>query len=514
MTAILDAYGRPIVARQPKRRVRASYDAAADTTRNERHWANADGRSASAATSHEVREKLRRRARYACHESNSYAAGIVRTLANDIIGTGPRLQLMIPGRSDAARRIEREFMLWSYEARLAEKLRSMTIAKVVDGEAFAAFVTNPGLQTPVQLDLALIECDRVKSPWWQLDETEENADGILFDSYGNPRQYTVLQEHPGNDFLTEFGEFDTIDAADMIHLFRLDRPGQRRGVPEIAPALPLFALLQRFTLATLHAAETAASYSGVLFTDDPDNDDESVDAEPGDVIEVEHNSLLVLPNGRKLGQMKAEHPTTNHEMFKRETLREALRCMTMPYNIGSGDSSKYNYASGRLDHQTYDRRIKIDQDYTGAACLDRTFVRWFDEASLIPDRRNRDGSREAYIPDGLPPMAEWNWLWFFDGRPHVDPLKEAAAATTLVNGLLLTEKAYFAERGLDSEEQERQIALEMGLSVPELRKLKAVKRFVSGAAQEAMVREILEMDAAEEAAQERESAREEAAGAA
>lgn len=504
MGVLLGADGRPIRSGKPARsRVRASYDAAATTTRNERHWTNADGKSASAATSYDVRKKLRERARYECHESNSYAAGIVRTLANDTIGTGPRLQLMIPGRADAARQIEREFMLWSYECRLAEKLRTMRIAKAVDGEAFAAFVTNPSLRTRVQLDLALIECDRIKSPWWSLIDDADNADGIQFDAYGNPRSYTVLREHPGSDFITEFGEFDTVPAVDMIHLFRCDRPGQRRGVPEISPALPLFALLRRFTLATLHAAETAASYAGVLYTDDPDNTDDSVDAEPGDVIEVEHNSLLVLPNGRKLGQMKAEHPTTNHEMFKREVLREAARCLNLPYNVAAGDSSKYNYASGRLDHQTYDRSIKIEQDYFGAACLDRTFLRWLNEAVLIPpsvDPMTR--TRKNYIPDGLPPFAEWNWLWFFDGRPHVDPLKEAAAATTLVNGLLLTEKSYWAERGLDHEEQERQLAQELGVTVPELRKLKAVKRFVSGAAQEAMVREILDMEAAEEAAQE------------
>jgi lambda family phage portal protein len=507
MTAILDAYGRPITARPTgRKRVRASYDAAADTTRNERHWANADGKSAAAATSHEVREKLRKRARYACHESNSYAAGIVRTLANDTIGTGPRLQLMIPQRSDASRQIEREFMLWVYESRLAEKLRTKRIAKAVDGESFAAFVTNPALRTRVQLDLALIECDRVKSPWWQLDESEENADGIEFDSYGNPVRYTVLREHPGGDFLTEFGEFDVVAAEDMIHLFRVDRPGQRRGVPEIAPALPLFALLQRFTLATLHAAETAASYAGVLYTDEPDPDpegEESTDSEPGDVIEVEHNSLLVLHAGRKLSQMKAEHPTTNHEMFKRETLREALRCLNMPYNVGSGDSSKYNYASGRLDHQTYDRAIKIEQDYFGAACLDRTFLRWLEEAMLIP----------GYLPDELPPFAEWNWVWFFDGRPHVDPLKEAAAAETLANSCRQTEKEYWAERGFDWEEQERQIAKELGVTVQKLRKLKAVKRFATASSLSDLVLKILDEEAAEELSQEREAAREEVANA-
>jgi capsid protein len=226
----------------------------------------------------------------------------------------------------------------------------------------------------------------------------------------------------------------------------------------------------------------------VLYTDEMDSEDE-VDAIPGEELEVNLNNLLVLDRGRKLEQLKAEHPTTTFEMFKRELLREIARCLNMPYNVAAGDSSKYNYASGRLDHQTYDRSIKIEQDYFGGACLDRTFLRWLEEAMLIP----------GYLPPGLPPFVDWNWLWFFDGRPHVDPLKEAAASTTLINGLLQTEKAYFAERGLDWEEQERQMATELGVTVAEFRKLKAVKRFVTGSAQEEMVRQLLELEAREEA---------------
>jgi capsid protein len=53
----------------------------------------------------------------------------------------------------------------------------------------------------------------------------------------------------------------------VIHLFRAERPGQSRGVPEITPALPLFAMLRRYTLAVLGAAEQAALPSGVIYTD-------------------------------------------------------------------------------------------------------------------------------------------------------------------------------------------------------------------------------------------------------
>ena len=64
-------------------------------------------------------------------------------------------------------------------------------------------------------------------------------------------------------------EFDRIAAEAVIHWFRADRPGQHRGLPEITPALPLFAQLRRYTLAVIGAAETAADFAAVLFTDAP-----------------------------------------------------------------------------------------------------------------------------------------------------------------------------------------------------------------------------------------------------
>jgi hypothetical protein len=31
-----------------------------------------------------------------------------------------------------------------------------------------------------------------------------------------------------------------------------------------------------------------------------------------------------------------------------------------PFNVAAGNSSGYNYASGRLDHQTYFKAIRVD----------------------------------------------------------------------------------------------------------------------------------------------------------
>src|SRR3954463_11208944 len=91
-------------------RLRAKFDSAQTNAENRRHWANADGLSPNAAIRQEIRRVLRNRARYEV-ANNSYARGIVLTLANDTIGTGPRLQMLL-GDAAANRFIEREFGLW------------------------------------------------------------------------------------------------------------------------------------------------------------------------------------------------------------------------------------------------------------------------------------------------------------------------------------------------------------------------------------------------------------------
>ena len=129
-------------ARHPWSLVRmlGRYDAATTTIDNVRHWAAADGLSASAANSPEVRRTLRNRSRYEI-ANNSYARGISLTLANDCVGTGPRLQ-MLTADAFANRFVEQEFFAWADAVGLAEKLRTMRLARVSDGESFGLLTSS------------------------------------------------------------------------------------------------------------------------------------------------------------------------------------------------------------------------------------------------------------------------------------------------------------------------------------------------------------------------------------
>jgi len=54
----------------------------------------------------------------------------------------------------------------------------------------------------------------------------------------------------------------------------------------------------------------------------------------------------------------------------------------MPYNVAAGNSGGYNYASGRLDHQTYFKSIRVDQAFMASKVLDRILAAWLWEYGL------------------------------------------------------------------------------------------------------------------------------------
>ena len=465
---------------EPKRRtvrmvhvplkVRGRYDAAATTDENRRHWANADFLSVNAANNTTVRRTLRSRARYEV-ANNSYARGIVLTLANDCVGTGPRLQMLTD--VDATNRVvEKEFMRWAETISLPEKLRTMRMARAESGEAFGMLVANPKVDSAVKLDLRLIEADQVATPnlvrWFT-----SAVDGVVFDSYGNPIEYHVLKSHPGESFAMFSLDYDRVPASAMVHYFRTDRPGQSRGIPEITPALPLFAQLRRYTLAVLAAAETAADFAAVLYTDAPANG-EADPVEPMDLVELERRMATVLPGGWRLGQVQAQQPVTGFSEFVKEILNEIARCLNMPFNVAYGNSSGYNYASGRLDHQVYYKSIRVEQAQMGLTILDRVFRAWLDEAILIG----------GFLPLSLRtmPFRDLAHQWFWDGQEHVDPAKEANAQATRLQSHTTTLAYEYARQGRDWESELRQRAKEvllmqrLGLPIPQSPATASVER--------------------------------------
>jgi len=141
-------------------------------------------------------------------------------------------------------------------------------------------------------------------------------------------------------------------------------------------------------------------------------------------------------------------------MFQRAILNEIARCLNMPFNIAACNSSGYNYSSGRLDHQTYYKNIRVEQQHIEDIVLDRILTAWISEAVLI----------EGLLPQAARTRdAEFPHQWFWDGHEHVDPAKEATAQAVRLANHTTTLAAEYAKQGRDWEVELRQRAKEIAL---------------------------------------------------
>jgi len=436
------------------RRILAKYDAADS---KDRHWSRADHLSANASASPEVRKLLRERSRYEI-KNNSYGQGIVDTIANDTVGPGIKLQFMHVNPK-VNKHIESLWEKWNEETGFAEKCLLLRTAKIVDGESFAIFGTNNALEHPVKLDLALLESEQISSPLPTLDQEENYIDGIRINEFGSAISYDVLKYHPGDLFFNTtkaVGEHATIPAQDVIHYYKPKRARQARGIPETTPALPLFGQMRRVTLAVTRAFEIAADVAGIIRTANLNIETETLKSY--DQIPMYPGMWTVLPEGWNIEQFKSSQPVTTYKMWKDEILCEIIRCMSVPFNVGAGRSDGYNYASGRMDFQTYMRSTaverKIGLEYR---VLNRTFNRWRREMVLVAPKLKQSGVEQT--PYG----------WLFDSGQHVDPLKETQASIARVDAGLSSRAIEIGARGYDVDdvfdqlEREAKIMREKGI---------------------------------------------------
>lgn len=443
--------------------VRSAFDAASRTREAQRHYAGADSLSADAALSPAVRHVIMSRAR---HEvaNNGYSAGIISTLSTDTIGRGPQLQLFVsdeaPEQIDDASKIALQrrlarFRKWNREIKLTKKLKIARRAKCVDGETFIRIVSNPKMKSHVKLDVQLYEAEQVQSDvFGGVSDTYPNGvpkevDGILFDQWGNVEKYRFLLVHPGSNSIQANIKKNSIEvaASNVIHYANITRAGQNRGLSEIVSSLNVFNDLRRFTNATLTAAEVAADISFLLETKLPDSGEESDRDESPlkfmDVVELKKGAGIALPDGYTGKQLSAEHPNDRYTEFCDSKLMEAARPVSMPFNIAKGNSSSYNYASGRLDHQTYHKSIESERSEIEEEILDR-LLEIFESIDTIVYAQ--DYENEDYI------FHDWMW----DGFGHVDPVKESVSQENRLNNNTTTHQEECAKEGKNWEQVFRQ----------------------------------------------------------
>lgn len=433
-------------------RVQGKYDAAQTTSQNELHWQWADELSPHAANTLAVRKKLRSRSRYEV-ANNGYLMGIVLSLCQDFVCSGPTLQITDPRFSEQQKRIiEKAWLRRADKIKLRRKLWQLRRAKIVDGEAFAFRIR---WSRRPQVDYRIIECDQVTHYSWNMDSSNGRVevDGLRINKQtGEPEKYHLLNEHPGETEIFNMQPLEGrwIDADQVIHWFRRDRPFLR-GIPETIASLPLWALLRRYTLAVVQNAEIAADFTALLESQQlayqtgfPSS---GTPAEPTedesnwfDSFPIDRGLMTVLPEGYQLKQLKPEQPVTLYDTFVAALVQEAARCMMTPRNLALGYSGNANMSASTVDRQFYKGAINEERQSAKEDVLDPDLEKWWFEAVRVPnyfeDEIIDPGSfqkitRQFQSLRSEPPDHVYRW----DEIPeHTDPVKVAQAIDILHKG--------------------------------------------------------------------------------
>lgn len=458
MAQLLDHRGNPFPTEQSRQivavrqkiaevlKLRAKYDAAQTTHQNELHWQWADNLGPSSANSLAVRRKLRNRSRYET-ANNGYLKGIILSLCNDFVGSGPTLQITDPRFNDEQKSsIETQWLRRAKKIKLRRKLWMLRHAKAQDGEAFSVAFTNNRLKHAVKTDQKVVECDQFST--FEIDPKARNeVDGVRFDlSSGEPEAYHVLDNHPGeNFFFTPATTGKWVAEENVIHWYRRDR-GWLRGVPETTSTLPLWALLRRYTLAVVQNAEIAADFTVLLKSMQTPygtginigSDGQPVDNSQDwfDSFPVDRGLMTVLPDHYDLSQLDPKQPVTVYDAFVNALVQEAARPLLTPRNHAIGNSGGYNMASGTHDRQNYRQAVEQEQLDCQDEVLDKDLSQWWFEAIRVPN----------YFEDEVSPapvvsvVNKFAWLrmdvpdhtYRWDQVPeHTDPVKVATSVIAM-----------------------------------------------------------------------------------
>jgi hypothetical protein len=172
--------------------------------------------------------------------------------------------------------------------------------------------------------------------------------------------------------------------------------------------------------------------------------------------------MVALPQGYDPMQMRSEHPNAQYETFHRTIVNEQARPKSMPYNKAACDSSDYNYASGRLDHQTYYGHLDDDRLDADELVLDVTFDLWFDLAILTFGWLGGN-------PESVGPGARFH-TWDWPKHRVADVEAEANAnKTRLESGQVFLHQLY-TDAGMDFDDEVQKAAVAYGVTEQEMRK--------------------------------------------
>jgi lambda family phage portal protein len=448
---------RRALARLALDRISARYEGAANTRRTRSWQPGSAGPNAEVGTGlHTLRNRSRDLTR-----NNPYAAAALDLHASYAVGTGimPRSNT---GDAELDRQANALFAAWATAADYAGagdlgSLQSLLArSRAESGEGMGMLVRLSSAEArrrgvAVPLAIQVFEPDLIDTA---KDETFNDGtvirNGIEVDGQGRVVAYWLFDQHPGErDFLgrMSIGASRRVPAAQVLHLFRADRPGQVRGVPDLAPVIARLRGLDELEDAALETAKVQACLAAFVTSDapasrgpleatDPDTGEQTKRFTPGMIERLRSGESVefVMPSGNGPFAELARHQ-----------LHAIATGYGLTYDLLTGDLSQANYSSLRAGRLAFKRRLEMLQWLT---IVPRICVPVWDAFIAAAQAAGQ-------LP--LRPGA-WPVQWSVPRFEMVDPLKDGLATLRLVRSGFMTWPQAVGEMGWDPQQQLDEIA--------------------------------------------------------
>lgn len=442
----------------------------------------AEWNATTSAINTELRSDLdRMRAR--CRQlvnNNDYARKYRALCQANIVGPGGiKLQARVqdaPGRPDrlANAAIEAAWAQWSAECEITgrQSLRDLCETLVgqlpTDGEFLVRIVRGPAAGNRFGYALQAIDVDRIDTTYMAVRTRTTNAVhmGIEVDEFGRPQAVHVFAAHP-NDGAASSRERVRIPADEILHVYKVERPGQLRGIPWMAPGVLSLHHLGKFSLAALLAAENGANHFGFFQTPDGQAPIGGVD-EQGETISVtQPGTYDILPPGVTFAPHESRYPDTALGPFLKHHLQRIASGWGVAYHSLANDLEGVNFSSIRSGTLEERDRWAADQSWLIASFLEPVYQDWLYWCLLNGHITMPNGSALPLVKRDKFAGHEWQprrWDW-------VDPRADTEASILKVKAGLMSPQDLSAAMGYDFEDTlaaikaAQELAAEYGVSL-------------------------------------------------
>lgn len=284
--------------------------------------------------------------------------------------------------------------------------------------------------------------------------------GIEFNQFGRAVAYFVrVGDHDAHDQIYAGGRYLRVPASEMIHVYRDELGGQKRGLPWVATALWRLSQVDGFEGAALVNARDAASRSGFFVWQEgsgpnlPDDMDEW-SPESAINIDVEAGHYQELAPGLDFKDASPKYPSGEFADFLKSQLRGAAAGLGVAYHSFANDLEGVNFASSRAGILDEREAWKDLQEWLIEAFHAQVFERWLRYALLSGRIRLKSGKALPADKFAKFKAAEWmprRWTW-------IDPQKDVAANITARRAGFISTSQIIREQGRDPETVFNQMA--------------------------------------------------------